>query len=95
MSVTGRSNPAAPLEIPERTDAVQELVEWFHAGDEDSGRLRIPSQPLPLSDLEVWEQLFAARRATSTPSSIDGDLSVCRDDHSLAVILAGQPAWPG
>ena len=46
-----------------------------------------PSQPIPLSDLEVWEQLFSGEKGEFYTQLYDGDLSACRNDHSLAVIL--------
>ena len=85
MSVTGRSNPEAPLEIPDRTAEVKELFERFMPRVEQP--TRIPTQPIPLSDLEVWQQLFDSERGDFYASLCYGDLSVCGDDHSLAVIL--------
>ena len=45
MSITGRSNPAAPLQIPERTDAVRDLVEWFMPETRQSDRTSHPLNP--------------------------------------------------
>ncbi len=85
MSVTGRSNPRAPLRIPERTDEVQELMERFFP-EKVSRPFPAPS-PVPLSDAEIWEQLFHSENGTFYMHLYDGNISVCRDDHSLAVIL--------
>ena len=85
MSVTGRSNPNGPLAIPERTDAVRELCEHFLP---DVERPTItPSRPDPMSDIEVWDQLFNGENGEFYAKLFDGDISVCRNDHSLAVIL--------
>ena len=92
MSVTGRSNPEAPLVIPDRTAEVEELFERFLQRVEQP--VRVPTQPIPLSDLEIWNQLFESERGEFYASLCYGDLSVSGNDHSLAVILlANQLAW--
>ena len=40
-----------------------------------------------MSDMEVWDQLFNGENGEFYAKLFDGDLSVCRNDHSLAVIL--------
>lgn len=85
MSVTGRSNPESPLEIPDRTVEVEELFDRFMPRVEKP--TRIPIQPIPLSDLDIWQQLFDSDRGDLYASLCYGDLSVCGDDHSLGVIL--------
>ena len=56
--------------------------------------VRVPTQPIPLSDMEVWQQLFESERGEFFASLCYGDLSACGNDHSLAVILlANQLAW--
>lgn len=56
--------------------------------------VHMPTQPIPLNDLEVWQHLFDSERGDFYASLCYGDLSVCGGDHSLAVIrLANQLAW--
>jgi putative DNA primase/helicase len=85
MSVTGRSNPNAPLEIPDRTAEVEELCTRYLPRPDPPKYL--PPEPVPLSDTEVWDSLFHSDRGEFYTRLYDGDLSVCRNDHSLAVIL--------
>ena len=85
MSVTGRSNPASTLEIPNRTEEVGQFYAKFMPKIERPGFT--PSQPVPMSDMEIWGQLFSSERGEVYIRIFDGDLSACRNDHSLAVIL--------
>ena len=92
MSVTGRSNPRAPLVIPERTEAVETLVDRYLPKPEPP--VAAPSQPVPLNDTEIWQRLFHGESADLYTRLYDGDLSACGGDHSLGVILlANQLAW--
>jgi putative DNA primase/helicase len=93
MSVTGRSNPNATLEIPDRTAEVEELCARYLPTPEPP-KYSPPPEPVPLSDTEVWDNLFHSDRGDVYQRLYDGDTSASRNDHSLAVILlANQLAW--
>lgn len=91
MTVTGRSNPHVPLEIPDRTAEIEELFARFLPIAE---RSFVPPEPVPMSDFEIWNQLFYSENGDFYARLYDGDLSACNNDHSLGVItLANQLAW--
>ena len=83
ITVTGRSNPGAPLVIPERTAAVAQLVRRYFPEEQ---RAFAPPAQLPADD-EIWQRLFHSQNGDFFRALYAGDISVCYDDHSRAVIL--------
>ena len=93
MTVTGRSNPRATLEIPDRTAEVEELLSRYMPATKPTGYAP-PPNPEPLDDLQIWDRLFYSDRGDVYMRLYDGDLSPSQGDHSLGVImLANQLAW--
>jgi putative DNA primase/helicase len=83
ITITGRSNPQVPPVIPERTAELKELVRLNFATEvRDSSSLYVE-----LDDEDVWQRLFRSPNGTFFESLYRGDLSVCYNDHSRAVIL--------
>jgi putative DNA primase/helicase len=85
MSVTGRSHPQAPVEIPERTAELEELVRHYFPQSEVQPVFAAPA--MPLADEEIWARLFHAKNGVFFERLFQGDTSVCYHDHSRAVIL--------
>jgi putative DNA primase/helicase len=83
ITVTGRSNPRAPQEIPERTAAVDELVRVYFPHEAQV----FVAPPVALEDDVLWQRLFHAKHGSFFESLFRGDTSVCFNDHSRAVIM--------
>jgi putative DNA primase/helicase len=84
MTVTGRSNPQASPEIPERTGEVQELLRRYFP----EARPALVAPALDCAeDHALWEHLFASQHGAFFRSLFAGDTSVCYGDHSRGVIL--------
>jgi primase-polymerase (primpol)-like protein len=83
MTVTGRHNPQLQAVIPERTAELEELVRLYFPGEERSALPR----PAELDDTSLWHELFRSSNGAMLECLYDGDLSVCYNDHSRAVIL--------
>lgn len=83
MTVTGRSNPHAPQEIPNRTSELEELVSIYFRTDMDTTTIVART----LEDEAIWEYLFNSRQGGLYQNLYQGDTSGCYDDHSRAVIL--------
>lgn len=84
MTVTGRSNPQASLEIPDRTRALQELIRGYFP---EGGSAFIAPAVVLEEDQVLWKRLFASQHGGFFQSLFAGDISVCNDDHSRAVIM--------
>lgn len=82
MTMTGRHHPQAPPEIPERTDAIVELVHRYFPGEEQSTAMQTVR-----SDDELWQTLFASAHGLFFQSLFRGDITVAHNDPSRAVIL--------
>jgi len=83
MTITGRSNPQAPLEIPERTAQIQDLLTLYFSVEQQG----FENQAFSLGDDEIWKRLFSSKNGAFFQALFVGDTSVCYDDHSRAVIL--------
>jgi primase-polymerase (primpol)-like protein len=83
MSITGRHNPQVPPVIPERTAELEELVR-LHFPIEERDALKLPVE---LEDEDVWQMLFRSQNGAFFESLYRGDISVCYNDHSRAVIM--------
>ena len=86
ITVTGRSNPHCPLEIPNRTAELAELMDRLMPQSEGPP-FSLSTAPPTLSDQEIWDQLFHAPSGSFFQSLYEGDISVCHGDHSRAVIM--------
>jgi primase-polymerase (primpol)-like protein len=84
ITITGRSHPHAPQEIPDRTGEIQELVYRYFPRVE---RAFVRPTVSLADDKEIWQQLFHARNGAFFESLFHGDVSVCYGDPSRAVIL--------
>lgn len=83
ISITGSSNPKPQLVIPERTAAVAELMGQYFP---KSKREFVALTPLS-EDGDIWQRLFDSDHGAFFQSLYHGDISVCYDDHSRAVIM--------
>lgn len=83
MTVTGVSNPRAPLDIPDRTRELQRLIDRYFPDKPSEFMKGYDSQ----ADDEVWQRLFRSRNGSFFRRLYEGDISVCQDDHSRAVIM--------
>lgn len=83
MTVTGRSNPQAPQEIPDRTAELEELVRRYFPTEVH----RPAAVESTLDDDALWERLFTSRHGAFFESLFRGDTAVCHNDHSRAVIM--------
>lgn len=89
MTVTGRSNPRGPTEIPERTEAVAALLDTCFA----KPNREFAAPMVVIDDAGVWEQLFHSSNGAFLRTLYAGDVSVCYGDHSRAgLMLANQLA---
>ncbi len=86
ITVTGRSNPRAIQEIPERTAELAELVRRYFPEEEEE-RAFTPPPALPSDDEAIWSRLFASQHGSFFRALYAGDTSVCHGDHSRAVIM--------
>lgn len=84
MTITGRANPRALGEIPERTEELQKLLAMYFERDESP---RFVPPAAPADDMELWDRLFCAKEGGFFRSLFAGDTSVCYNDHSRAVIM--------
>jgi putative DNA primase/helicase len=84
MTFTGLSHGHGRLDIPERTAAVAELVSVYFP--EVARGLGTPSE-LQDDDVALWQRLFASKHGAFFESLYRGDISVCYNDHSRAVIM--------
>lgn len=83
MTISGRCNPQAPQEIPDRTVELEELVRRYFPTE-----VHTPAAgDRTLDDEALWERLFTSRHGAFFESLFRGDTSVCADDHSRAVIM--------
>ena len=86
ITVTDRSNPHAPREIPERTAELAQLVRVYFP---ESTRVFVapPTAPSAADDEALWQRLFTSHHGAFFTSLFAGDTSVCYNDHSRAVIM--------
>ena len=84
MTITGRANPKALGEIPERTEELQKLFAMYFEREESP---KFVTPATPADDMGIWERLFRAKEGGFFRSLYAGDTSVCYNDHSRAVIM--------
>ncbi len=85
MTVTGRANPEALRDLPERTNEVAEVIARFFPTE--TRQFVRPAQEATASDQELWERLFRGKNGAFVRALYDGDLSVVNNDHSRGVIM--------
>ncbi|MEZ5397832.1 MAG: hypothetical protein R2724_34370, partial [Bryobacterales bacterium] len=104
LTMTGKGYEELDLaQIPERTEELLELIKALNLDEkpepvkrQNSPRIDIRACDGDVSYIEdknIWERLFRAKNGNVYEALYNGDISVCYNDHSRAVLfLANQLA---